>query len=227
MRRLEKEQAIQLRLQGKSYNEIRRLLKIPSKGTLSFWFKNLQLTAYAKRRLANNMFLAYKRGLLQFNLDRSKRIKLDNIKRQKEAAKSIGKLTHRELLLVAIALYWGEGYKSGKHPRLGLTNSDPALIAIFMRFIREILKVSEYKIRTHIHTYPNLDQSVAIKFWSRVTKLPSDNFRIVNQVSRASQGKRPKNSLPFGTLDIRVNSRQLFFTMMGWIDGLTGQAGIK
>lgn len=223
MHRLKKQQAIKLRLQGKSYNEIRRILNIPSKGTLSYWFKDLKLPLQAKKRLKQKIDLARKRNLFKYNRDRTKAIRIENVEIYRKAVKSIKNLTQKELLLVGTALYWGEGYKNDKNPTLSLVNSDPALIQLFMRFVHEILDVTNERIRTQIHIHNNLNLKQAIKFWSKLTRLPEKNFVIINQISRASRGKRPKNSLPYGTLDLRINSRRLYFKIKGFIKGLTQQ----
>lgn len=59
--------AIKLRIQGKSYGEILKILDIPSKGTLSEWFRDIKLSASAKSRLQNNIDIARERGLFRFN----------------------------------------------------------------------------------------------------------------------------------------------------------------
>ncbi len=215
-----KEQAIKFRLQGKSYNEIIKILGLKSKGTLSCWFKDIKLTNAAQDKLSKNMALAHKRGILAFNVERSERIKKEN---EDIFLKSVAKVSHineREMLLIGAALYWGEGYKSNRHPKLSFTNSDREMVVIFMKFIRKILNIDDKRIRTHIHIHPNLNYRKAKVFWSEATGLPISNFRIVDQVSVASAGVRPKNILPFGTLDIRVNSRQEYYRMMGLIKGL-------
>lgn len=219
-----KQEAIRLRIQGKSYNEICRALRLPSKGTLSVWFKNLVLSSAAKRRLAQKMRLAHERGLLAHNKRRSALVQKENKVIRGGAIKEIRTLSHRELLLVGAALYWGEGYKNGKARGLSLANSDPRLVRMYMRFLREILKVPDERIRMHIHIHPNCSQQRAIQFWSKLTHLSKENFHITRQVSRASRGKRPKRMLPHGTLDIRVHRRQLFFRVLGLIDGLAHSA---
>jgi hypothetical protein len=89
-----------------------------------------------------------------------------------------------------------------------------------MKFIREILKVPEDRIRAGIHLYSSTDITSARKFWSQTTSLPQDRFYIITQVSRASQGKRPYNILPHGTLAIRVSSRLQFHKVKGMIAGI-------
>ncbi|MDO8505809.1 MAG: hypothetical protein Q7S48_04515 [bacterium] len=225
MRRIEKEQAIALRVQGKSYNEIRKILNISSKGTLSYWFKDFQLPPEAKKRLAHKMWLAKKRGLLQFNKDRTKAVLIENKLAQENGKAEIGTLSRRELLLIGAALYWGEGAKSERDKRnnsiaqLALSNSDPRMISLYMRFVREILAVPEERIRAGIQVHPNLSVDEAKNFWANITKLPLDRFFITYQISSASKLKRPKRFLPYGTISIRVNKRVLFYKMKGYIEG--------
>ena len=139
-------------------------------------------------------------------------------------SKKIGYVTDRELLLIGAALYWGEGYKRHSAKKYGeyvsFCNSDQYMIKVFLRFTREILKVSEEKIRPIIQIHPNVSKEKAVSFWSKIINIPQDKFHITYQVSKASQGKRPKNSLPFGTLNLRVHSRQKFHEIMGLIEGM-------
>lgn len=56
-------------------------------------------------------------------------------------------------MLIGISLHWAEGYKRQngiKTPQPDIADSDPALIGIFLRFLREILKISEEKLRPKI-----------------------------------------------------------------------------
>ena len=215
-----KETAMKLRKKGKSYSEIMKILNLPSKGTLSVWFKGINLPDSAKKKLFKNVELSRKRGLYSFNNKRSRRVKAENKKLYIDASRFFSHFSIRDLALMGAALYWGEGYKSAKHPKLSFTNSDPDMICIFLLFIRKFLRISDSKIRTHIHIHSNLDERDAIKFWAEITKISPHNFRIVRQISIASKGKRPINILPHGTLDLRINSRQLYFTMMGLIQSI-------
>jgi len=218
-----REKAFKLRLQGKSYSEITKLLGIP-KSTLSGWFKNLALPRQAKEILKKKGCLA-KKQLIKFNKNRSKLIKAENETIRLKSFKEISKISKYELLLVGTTLYWGEGYKSeiSNTGEIQLSNSDPKLIALFLRFLREILLIPEDKIKACIHIHPNVNKKRAINFWLRITKIPQKQFRITQQVSKASRRKRPSRLLPFGTLSIRVHSRKDLFRIKGWIDALKNQ----
>jgi len=218
-----KEKAIQMRLKGHSYSDIQKRLNLPSKGTLSCWFRSLQLSPEAQSVLRERTVIASTRNLRKFNIARSKRIKYENIKAFRDGQDRIGSLTKRELMLIGAALYWGEGTKSdnlGRLPSLAFTNSDPTMVKVYLRFVRKIFKVPSVRIRGGIHLYPNTDIEKARTHWSAVTGLPKDRFYVTTMVSRLSAGKRNPRLLPHGTLALRVCDRKLFHHMRGMIKGV-------
>ena len=223
-----KDKAIKLRLEGKSYNEILKILDIPSKGTLNYWFKTLKLPCSAKQLLKQKIKIAKEKGLFRFNKERTKAIKFENENIRTLARMEIPKLNPKSLLLVGTALYWGEGLQSENFKVSGISfvNSNPFMIRVFMRFLRETLLVSDERIKAHIRIHPNIKAVDAILFWHKITKLPRDRFRITHQISKASGFRRPNNSLPNGTLDIRVNKRILFYKLKGYIEGLSHQTNL-
>ncbi len=221
-----KQKAIELRLKGKSYGEILKILNIPSKGTLSVWLKDIPLTPEAKKRLENNMRVAYTRGLFSFNKKRTKNIIIENQMVFSNATKAINKISKNELLLVGTALYWGEGTtreKSRGYQRISFSNSDPDMVKIFMRYLREILEVSDEKMRPYVHIHKNIKPNIAIKFWSEIAELPKKSFYTYDAVSKSGKFKHPANFLPYGTFNIRATDRRLFYTIKGYINGLVKQ----
>lgn len=218
-------QAFRLRLAGNSYGQILKKLKLPSKGTLSGWFHELTLTPQARRMLAKNVRLAWKRGLTQFNARRSKRIRDENESVFNKASKAIGDLSRRDLLLVGTCLYWGEGTlrEGKKSPVLSFSNSDPKMVKIFMRYLREILAVPNDRIYGGIQIHPNISERRARTFWGDIVGISPARFSIYRSISRASKFKRPKHFLPFGTVNIRTGPRQLFYQMKGYVNGLSEQ----
>ena len=218
-----KQKAIQLRLEGRSYTEILRQLQLKSKGTLSVWFKDLKLPLKTKRLLKNNIARAFERGFFEFNKKRTVRIRFENKAAYQEGMSEVGTISHRELLLIGAALYWGEGTKH-EHTRgtvsVIFTNSDPEMIKVFLRFVRIILKTKEERIRSGINLYDEKKIAISRKYWASITKLPEDRFYISQLVSRASAGKRDKNRLPYGTLSLRISDRKGFHRIKGMMAGL-------
>ncbi len=233
--RKDKEKAFKLRLSGKSYTEINQELGIP-KATLSDWFSRLTLPAAARQKIQRR---TKERSLVGL-LNRNKNQTALAIRRKNEihlrAQKMVGNISKRELFLIGTALYWAEGYKRTKikngreltnHP-VSLTNSDPHLVQLFLRFLREVCNVPEAKLRADVRIYEHLNEKQLLKFWSKTTKIHEKKFgKFYYGVSKSSLGKRPFNILPFGTIQIRVNDTKLFHTIMGWIEGLQHSTALE
>jgi len=221
-----KDQAIALRLQGRSYGYIRNTLGITSKGTLSNWFKNLKLSKETAKLLKENNFLAWKKGLTNFNVKRTLSIKKENYEACLLGLNKIKIVSTDDLLLIGTALYWAEGTKTTRAKngqRLSFANSDSEMIAVFMKFLRVCLKVDDKKIKAGIHVYSTTDIVKAKKYWSKITKLPRERFYVMTQISRASAGKRPYNTLPYGTAVVRVNSRLAYHRVEGMIKAVSAK----
>lgn len=219
--------AISLRLQGKSYDEILKILGLSSKSTLNYWFKGLQLSPVAKKTLEAKKMRASKENILIFNNRRTKEVVAENKKIFGEASKKITRLSKNEILLIGTALYWGEGTLRSKkwgYQSVSFSNSDPLMVKVFMRYLRETLDVPEDRIKARIQIHANISVSKAINFWSRTTELPKSRFYIGYAISSASKLKRPINFLPYGTLNIRVNNRKLFYRVKGYIQGIVDRS---
>lgn len=215
-----RQKAFRLRLKGKSYGEIKGAIGVP-KSTLSSWFKDLKLS-FSTQKILLNKKRATNRHLMKFNKERTLAIQIENQKITENSFGEIKKLSEYELKLIGAALYWGEGYKNQKRNSkcVQISNSDPDLIALFLRFLREVINVPEERLKVSIFIHPNTSALKAINFWSKITNIDSNQFRTFISISSASQRKRPKNLLPYGTLKLSVNSRQNFYQIKGWIDGL-------
>ena len=219
------QEVIDLRLKGKSYGEIKSLLGVP-KSTLSSWLKELELPPSIKKILIKKG-RAPREQLMKFNRRRTQIIKIENQQIKQVAADEIKPLSKYELLLIGAALYWAEGYNRQDKvpsPYISFGNSNPDMVVLFLRFLREVLRIPEEKLRPTVQIHHNIKPESAIKFWARITDIPKDRFLITHQTSRASKGRRPRNSLPHGTLKLNVIGRQNFFQIKGWIDGLIKQS---
>lgn len=215
--------ALALRVQGKSYGEIREIFNVP-KSTLSNWFSGLDLSKEAKKILKTKTKNGYLK-LVEFNKTRTIEIKKENEDIRKNYESRINKLNNRELMILGAALYWGEGYKnfnlkSGAYPYICFSNSDPLMHKVFVPFLERILKITKNRIKGQVMIYPNINPQKAVQYWQGITQIPVENFRTQLTVSRASQGKRPWNLLPYGTLQLRVSQRQEFFKIRGLMDGI-------
>lgn len=230
--RQDKEKAFSLRLRGKSYTEIQRSLDIP-KSTLSGWFAELTLSDAAQTRLQRRVREGSMRGLLKKNKLQRHRAEQLSKKIRSDALRQVPKFDTQGLFLLGVAFYWAEGYKlpiirGGRvrtsHP-VSLTNSDPGLIRIFMRFLREVCTVDDERIHVSMRLYEHMNEKKTREYWMRVVKLPVANFqRTYYGVSKSSLHRRPYTRLPYGTIQVRVNDTKLFHKIMGWIEGIKQQA---
>ncbi|MCL5224329.1 MAG: hypothetical protein M1361_01825 [Patescibacteria group bacterium] len=76
---------------------------------------------------------------------------------------------------MGLAIYWGEGDSKPKNP-LRISNTDPRMIKLYVRFLREIMKVPDDKIRLGLILYPDLDDRASKNYWSKITNLKSTIF---------------------------------------------------
>lgn len=226
--RKDKLKAFKLRLNGKSYTEINKILKVP-KSTLSGWFSDLELSERAKEKILKRARKKSLEGLLKRNKNQT----ILAIKRktdiQSKASKEINSISKKNLLFIGIALYWAEGYKrsiikNGReltHHPVSLTNSDADLIKIYLRFLKEICNVSEDKISADIRIFEHQNTDKLLKYWEEITGIKKEKFgKVYYEISKSSLDKRPFNRLQYGTIQIRVNNTKLFHRIMGWISGL-------
>ena len=223
-----KDQAINLRCLGKSYNEINKLLNIP-KSTLSYWLRNIHLSPQATKRLKKRAYKKSVKALIRRNKAQTTEAKKRALKLRGEAAKDIKYFDKGSLFLIGVALYWGEGYKKGAEGSgwkcVDFTNSDPKMIWLMMLFFRQICQVEEEKFRIQVMVHKKTQIKKALEFWSKITEVSKKQFiKTFCVISSASRGKS-KNVLEYGTVHIRVYDVELFYKIIGWIDGLNKQSG--
>lgn len=127
------------------------------------------------------------------------------------------KLTEEQRILKAIGvmLYWGEGTKRGGS--VALANSDPKMINLFLRFLREICGIDEGRLRVGLHHYSDHDPKKLIKFWVNVTRIPPDQFDrpFLHFAGRGSY----KNKSQYGTVAVRYSDSRLLKVLNDWIGG--------
>lgn len=120
------------------------------------------------------------------------------------------------LRVIGVTLYWGEGYKTEKSNGIDLANSDVVMVAVFVRFLREVCCVDEKRLRVLLYCYANQDPEKLKRFWSKVTNIP------LNQFSKPYVRKDFKDAMldrmPYGMVHIRYADKKLLKTVMGWIE---------
>jgi len=212
MKLIEKEQAISLRKKGKSINEIVEALGV-SKASVSIWVRDIILTQKQKNKLSKN-------GRSVSSIEKRRESRLINQKNKDDiiiakARRQINTFSKKDLKLAGILLYLGEGGKT-KRGVVRISNSDPLVIKIMMKFFREICLVPEHKFAGHIHTFAQADIKKTELYWSKITGIPTEKF-YKTYIKPSSASLQKRKTLPFGTFDIYINDTKLFLTIMTWI----------
>ena len=222
----EKEKAVKLRKRGFSYSEI--LKEVPvAKSTLSLWLRSVGLAKKQKQRLTKKRLAAALRGAKA-----KKDYRLAVTKEIKDKARSeIGRLSERELWLIGAALYWAEGNKErqfGSLLRLG--NSDANLIKIYLKWLKEICKVSRKDIhfRVYLHETSKNRLREVQKYWARVVGFPEKNLqKITWKRNKIKTNRKNTGNNYYGLIDVVVKrSVNLNRRIQGWIEGICKNCGV-
>ena len=208
-RRKDKEKAINLRLRGHSYSQIKEELGI-SKSTLSTWLRDYPLSEERIREL---------RDLNPQRIERSR-----NTKRKKReavlkkafnaCAEDVGELSERDLFIAGLFLYWAEGGKTQRYS-VTLTNTNPSMILFFIQWL-ESLGAKRGKIKVKLHLYSDMDIQEKIDYWSKITGLPKDQFRKPYIKNSKHSDITYKNKFTEGTCNIIYGGKEISdYVLMG------------
>lgn len=204
-----KMQAIALRKQGLSYNEIRQ--KVPvAKSTLSLWLKTILIKKEYRERLYTKQIRNLEQGAQSQKERRVREIQriLDSAKREITYPLPINAYK-----LFGAALYWAEGTKGNG---LEVTNSDPNLILFMVRWFEKIFKIKPEILRVQLNMYHQQNEKFIKRFWSELCGIPLENFG-KSYFKPANKGYK-KNNLYYGTVKIRVPcGTDIRWRMFGWV----------
>lgn len=120
-------------------------------------------------------------------------------------------------------LYWAEGAKSRSD--LQFVNSDPAMVAVFVRFLQRCYGIEPAAIRLRVALFE--DHAAAERriedFWLTTAGLPQSSLRrsIVNRYSRTSNRRRI-GRLPYGTCRIALHRAAVVQSIFGAIQEYGG-----
>lgn len=212
--------AIELRKKGESIIVIAKKIKV-AKSTVSLWCRDIELTPEQIEKLRQSRIKGgyagrMKGARMQYNR------RLEKIERfKKEGIREVGGLSDRDLLMIGVAFYWGEGSK--KRRSLTFSNSDPEAIKIMLGFLKRIFKVKNNEISLYVginKIHKNRVEKVE-NYWSGITKIPREQFTKVSLKDAKNKKIYTNFSVHYGTLTVRVKkSADLYYRMMGLIDAL-------
>ncbi len=216
MKQEKKLQAVSLRKKGFSMNYIAETLEV-SKGSVSLWVSKIPLS---KTHMQTLREAPYTRAAVEKR--RSSRLHKSEAERQiiiDEARQSVGHISERDLFCVGTALYWGEGTKK-KRSVVEITNTDPNMIKIMMKFLKVICKVPVEKFRGHVYIHEHMPQKKIERYWSRVSEIPKSQF--FKTTVQKNRNRLKNDTLPYGTFAIIVCDTKLKLHINGWMEALWG-----
>lgn len=198
----DRQKAIELRLQGKSYNQIRTLLQT-SKSTLSDWLHDYPLTKEQLHSLQHNQISIERYRETRLRKKELRLKKIYEIQKQK-----IFPLSLRDIFIAGMFLYWGEGTKT-RNAEIGVSNTDPSIIKFFIRWATSCLGVLKNQMVVRLHLYNDMNINKEIEFWSKKIGIPRSQFR--NHYIKQSSSTRInyKGMFGHGTCNIKVPGARL------------------
>lgn len=211
-------QARELRAGGASLKAIARDLGVAT-STVSVWVRDLPVPPGLRRQAIHAKRINSERWLRE----RARREE-DRQLTKAAAARLVGRVSDRELMLSGAVLYWAEGAKDKVYDRredVAFINSDPAVIVMFQRWL-DVMEVpcDHRTYRLSIHESADID--AAHRYWSDVIDVDVERFarptlkRHVPKTRRLNVGQNYH-----GCLVIRVRqSRVLYQKIEGLFAGM-------
>lgn len=221
----EKGMAIGMRKRGFSYSEI--LKKVPvAKSTLSLWLKSVNLSKGQRQRLTQKKLDAMKRGWIKVHQNRIEKTKII----RESAIADVGQISKKDLWLIGSMLYWAEGTKEKKHSvsqQVSFNNSDPLMISIFLKWLKEPVGIKSEEINYEIYIHENSKNNVAdvVKYWEGVVEAKIN--KIYFKKNKLSKYRKNTGIDYFGLLRVNVKkSADLNRKIAGWIEGICKHCGV-
>ncbi len=160
----EQRRARELRAQSWTLQDIATELGV-SKSSVSLWVRDVEFAPRPRNRGHRSM---KPHPLHVAKLAQISRLNADGVAH-------VGRMSDREFLLVGAALYAGEGFK--RDGPVGMANTDPAVLLMFVTWLRRFFDIDESRLRVRLYLHDGLDLEAAESFWSILLGIPETQFR--------------------------------------------------
>lgn len=221
-------EAIKLRKKGFSYSEILETVHV-SQSSLSLWLHAIKLNKKQILRINKKGDLARKTGsvaLKKYRILKTRKI-------IKYAISEVGNIDKKDLMFIGTALYWAEGNKQKEHnpsANVIFSNSDPRMIRIYLKWLRECLKISEDQLVIEIYIHRTYKRSIEnLKHhWAAITNIPFSRFeKVYFKRNKVHSFRKNRGAEYGGVLRIRIRkSTDLNRKIAGWIEGICLRCGV-
>ena len=210
----DKYKAIELRKEGLSYKEIISQIGV-SKGTLSGWLKNLDLSDKQMERLRELSKEKSDKGRAKAVLVNREK-KLSRVSETtKEATMEFEKYKDNPFFLIGLSLYWAEGSKKNTN-NYSFINSDPDMVRFMFLWTQKFLCLDKslYRIRLFIHL-PYREENLEY-YWSKILDMEEKLFQ--KTIYKPTPHILKKNPSYKGCLRFYMNGVRYLRKVMVWQD---------
>lgn len=218
----EKEFAIKLRKEGKTYTQILQQVKV-SKSSLSLWLRSYGLSERQHQKMTLKKLKAIQKGHEKWRKMRKERARIAS----ENARAEISVISKQTLHIIGVVLYWAEGakekpYKSGQ--QVYFSNSDPFMIKLFIKWLYESVEVAKDRIKIDIYLHENHKNRVeeVKQYWSQVTGFSINSFgKIYFKRNKINTIRKNVGTTYYGLVRVRVaQSSDLNRQIAGWTKGI-------
>jgi hypothetical protein len=163
---------------------------------ISFWkvYGLMQRNNIPRRRSSEANYLHYDKCKARFFIKKNIEIKDEYLK------------------IAGIMLYWAEGTKL--RDVVDFANSDPRMIKIFLKFLREICGIAESRLRIYLYAFSDQNVEELKEYWSKLTQVPLSQFTkpYIRKVNPDLKDRR----MPYGLVHVRYNDKRLLERIKAW-----------
>ncbi|PCI30267.1 hypothetical protein COB55_00610 [Candidatus Wolfebacteria bacterium] len=187
---------LSMRKEGYSYTDISKVTGV-ARGTLSDWLCDMEYTPNKEvvKRIGKARVMA---------AEAQRQKKLSSLQEAERRARvDIGNLSERDLFLLGIGVYIGEGAKSQDSIRV--INANPEVINLAIRWLKNSCGLSTKNLKLAIHIYPDNNMQTCLQFWAQSTGIPKSQFG-KTQIDKRKKKNIKRGKLPFGTAHLLVKS---------------------
>jgi transcriptional regulator with XRE-family HTH domain len=205
----EQEKARLLRAENLTLKEIAEILGV-SKSSVSLWVRDMNVEIRQARP-----------GVRRSNkLHDAKMAEIEACDRL--GIERIGLLSEDAFLTAGVALYAGEGSKTGNE--VNFANTDATMVAFYCAWLRRFFDIDESRMRVRFYLHKGLDLDAAEAFWSEVTGVARAQFRSPYRAEADPTIRRTKHE--YGCVYVRYCCARTLREIMGLIRALLSSEAI-
>lgn len=225
MKRSDRDEAIQLRRSGATYETVLQRFGM-AKSTLWRWLKAEGMVETQPQRLTELKRMAQKKGAATVKAARLARTQAI----VEQARQEVGLLTLRELWLMGVVLYWGEGAKQkpgNVSASVTFANSDPRACRLFLDWLKQICGIGKDQLIFEIYLHETANAQRARAYWAQQLEITIEQLtRVRWKRHRPATRRTNVGDSYYGLMRIKVRrSTALNRRITGWILGICDSLG--